>query len=75
MYSEAYASLFSVNMGVKKGERILVFTDTIRPEETPAAADADRRTRLLKTAAEAAAFAENTYGNTSFISFPATAAS
>jgi leucyl aminopeptidase (aminopeptidase T) len=60
---------------VKKGERILVFSDTIRPDETPAAADADRRTRLLQTAAEAAAFAEKTYGNTSFVSFPATAAS
>ena len=75
MYSKAFASLFTDNMGVKKGERILVFSDTIRSDETPAAADADRRTRLLQTAAEAAAFAEKTYGNTSFVSFPATAAS
>lgn len=75
MYSKAFSDLFSINMGIRNGERILVFSDTIRPDETPSAADADRRTRLLQTAAEAAAFAEKTYGNATFISFPATAAS
>ena len=75
MLNEAYASLFTVNMGVKKGERILVFSDTVRNDETPTAADAERRARLLQTAADTALFAENNYGNTTFISFPATTAS
>lgn len=75
MLATAFASLFTVNMGVTKGERILVFSDTIRTDEKPSLEDADRRQRLHRTAAEAAAFAEKTYGNTTFISFPATAAS
>lgn len=75
MYTAAFASLFTINMGIKAGERIIVFSDTIRPDEHPSAADADRRRRLLETAAAAAAFAKRAYGNTTFISFPATAAS
>ncbi len=75
MYSKAFSDLFSINMGVKQGERILVFSDTIRTDENPSAADADRRARLLQTAADATAFAGKNYGNAAFISFPATAAS
>ncbi len=75
MLSAAFTSLFTVNMGIKKGESILVFSDTIRAEEKPSLDDVDRRERLFKTAAEAAAFADKTYGNTVFISFPATPAS
>ncbi|RNC66611.1 MAG: peptidase [Desulfuromonadales bacterium] len=75
MIQEAFASLFEVNMGVCKGERILVFSDIIRPDEAPSPVDLDRRTRLLRVAEEAASFAAATYGNTSFVSFPATAAS
>ena len=48
--AEAFRSLFEVNMGVKAGERIVVFGDIIRPEETPLPADVDRRRRLLKVA-------------------------
>jgi aminopeptidase len=73
-FNEAFTSLFSINMGVKKGERILVFSDTVRPDEKPAPADADRRTRLFRAAEEAARFAGDTYGNASFVSYPATAA-
>ncbi|GAB7026909.1 aminopeptidase [Geotalea toluenoxydans] len=75
MYTAAFASLFTINMGIKAGERILVFSDMIRPEEQPSADDANRRKRLLETAAAAAAFANKTYGNTTFVSFPATVAS
>ncbi len=73
--AEAFRSLFEVNMGVKAGERIVVFGDIIRPEETPLPADVDRRRRLLKVAEEAARFAAGRYGNSSFVSFSATAAS
>jgi leucyl aminopeptidase (aminopeptidase T) len=62
-------------MGVVKGELLVVFCDTVRPDETPSPADVDRRERLLQAAREAAVFAENRYGRTTFITFPATAAS
>lgn len=75
MLNSPFASLFETNMGIKKGERILVFTDTIRPEEQPSTNDVDRRTRLLQTATDAAAYAQDHYGNTAFVSFPATEAS
>ena len=69
---EAFKSLFETNMGAKKGERILVFSDTVRPDETPSPADADRRARLHRAAGEAARFASVVYGNASFVSYPAT---
>ena len=74
-FSEAFASLFNVNMGTRTGERIVVFSDVMRPDEMPSPTDADRRRKLLEVAEEAARFAAGTYGNASFVSFPATAAS
>jgi leucyl aminopeptidase (aminopeptidase T) len=73
--AEAFGSLFEVNMGVKQGERIVVFTDTVRPDERPSPADTERRGRLLDVAQAAARFADTTYGRAQFVSFPATAAS
>ncbi len=72
---EAFRSLFETNMGIKPGERVLVFSDIIRPDETPSASDLDRRTRLNATARAAADFARQTYGSGDFVEFPATAAS
>jgi leucyl aminopeptidase (aminopeptidase T) len=72
---EAFASLFRENMGIKPGERILVFCDTIRPDETILPADAERRARLLETAREAVRYAEGAYHNAHFVCFPATASS
>lgn len=74
-YHEAFASLFEVNMGVKKGERKVVFTDSIRPEEQKNEPDSDRRRRLSEVAQAAAVFAAQRYGNSSFVIYPATAAS
>jgi len=71
----AFASLFTVNMGVRPGERIVVFSDVIRSDEAVAPADRDRRQRLLETAGAAAEFAQLHFGATSFVAFPATAAS
>ncbi|HEY5973587.1 MAG TPA: peptidase [Geobacteraceae bacterium] len=71
----AFISLFTINMGVQPGERIVVFSDTVRPDERPSLADADRRLRLHEAAAAAARFASEAYGNASFCAFPATAAS
>ena len=73
--TDAFISLFEVNMGIRDGERVVLFGDLIRPDETPSPADADRRRRLLEVAAEAARFAAERYGTASFVSFPATAAS
>jgi leucyl aminopeptidase (aminopeptidase T) len=71
----AFHSLFETNMGIKPGERVLVFSDIIRPDETPTASDLDRRTRLNATAHASAEFAERTYGSGCFVEFPATPAS
>jgi aminopeptidase len=71
---DAFQSLFTVNMGVQRGERILVFSDTIRPDEGQSVED-DRRLRLFQAARDAAEFASATYGNAGFVSFPATVAS
>lgn len=75
----AFKSLFEINMGVNpddvKKERILVFSDIIRPDETITSSDHERRTRLNATARAAADFAKEIYGCATFIEFPATAAS
>lgn len=73
--TSAFSALFTINMGYRPGERILVFSDLIRPDESPSAADLDRRSRLLTTARELASFAEVEYGSGVFVDFPATAAS
>ena len=80
---EAFRSLFETNMGMKPGdstqdnreERVLVFSDTIRPDETPTASDHDRRIRLNVTARAAAGFAARVYDSGGFVEFPATPAS
>ena len=82
-YEEAFHSLFETNMGVMLPdlhpgthiERVLVFSDTIRPDESPSDADRDRRERLNATARDAADFAAHTYGSSMFVEFPATPAS
>ena len=71
----AFRRLFETNMGIKPGERVLVFGDIIRPDETPSAADLDRRTRLHATARAVAEFALQEYGSGSFVEFSATPAS
>ncbi|MFZ2948971.1 MAG: aminopeptidase [Desulfuromonadaceae bacterium] len=71
----AFRRLFETNMGIKAGERVLVFSDIIRPDETPSASDLDRRTRLNATARAAAGFAARAYGSGDFVEFPATPAS
>jgi leucyl aminopeptidase (aminopeptidase T) len=72
---EAFRRLFDINMGIQQGERVLVFTDSIRADEALSASDLERRTRLNATAREAAGFAGREYGSAAFVEFPATPAS
>lgn len=72
---DAFKSLFEVNMGVKKGERIVVFSDTVRPGEAVGSSELERRLRLHQAARDAADFAWRVFGNTTFVDFPATEAS
>jgi leucyl aminopeptidase (aminopeptidase T) len=72
---DAFRSLFENNMGINPGERVLLFSDIIRPDETPSASDRDRRIRLNDTARSAARFAAREYGSGLFVEFPATPAS
>jgi len=71
----AFASLFQVNMGIRPGERVVVFSDTIRPDEPQDGADAERRRSLHATARAAADHGAAFCGNTAFVEFPATPAS
>lgn len=79
----AFRSLFETNMGIRTSGhtlndlagRVLVFSDTIRLDESPADPDRDRRTRLNLAARSAAEFATAEYGNATFVDFPATPAS
>lgn len=73
-FTDAFTSLFTVNMGIQPGERVVVFSDTIRPGEEPAPADRERRLSLHVVAEAAARFAKEAFGNATFVSYPATAA-
>jgi leucyl aminopeptidase (aminopeptidase T) len=74
-FNDAFASLFEVNMGVKCGERIVVFSDLIRDDESIGQVEIDRRRKLFEVAGRAADFASDKYGNASFVGFPATSGS
>jgi len=71
----AFRSLFEINMGIRPGERVLVFSDIIRENENVGEADRDRRLRLNAVARQAAEFAKAAWGRGTFVEFPATAAS
>jgi len=74
-YQPSFKALFTTNMGYLPGDRILIFSDLLRPDEEVTAADRDRRTRLHATARDLTEFARQEYGAASFIDFPATPAS
>jgi aminopeptidase len=71
----AFKSLFETNMGIKREERVLVFSDFIRPDEKVSDTDHDRRTRLNAIARQAADYADGNYAGGTFLEFPATPAS
>lgn len=74
-FEEPFASLLKINMGLVSGERVVVFSDTIRLDEKPADDDLHRREKLHTVAEALAGYAREQYGSASFVSFPATLAS
>lgn len=70
-----FSSLLETNMGLVPGERVVVFSDTIRDDEKPSGDDLLRRANLHSAAEALAGFAMEQFGATSFVSFPATCAS
>ncbi len=71
----AFSSLFETNMGIRAGEKVLIFSDSIRADENVSPSDLDRRTRLNATAHAAAVYAAEKYGCGTFVEFPSTSAS
>lgn len=74
-FKAAFSSLLVTNMGLTRGERVVVFSDQIRPDETVSEDDSTRRRALHASARGLADFAVENFGNASFVDFPATAAS
>jgi len=72
---QSFDALFRCTMGIHPGERVIVFSDTIRDDETVEEAERARRVSLHEVARQCAEFASSSFGNTTFVSFPATAAS
>jgi hypothetical protein len=50
MIPSALKDIFRVNLGVKKHERVLVFTDSISVKEDLSGTDRERRTKLASLA-------------------------
>ncbi len=66
---EAIRSLYRVNLGVKGGERILVFTDYPRKDEAVREEDRRRWERLLPLAERVATIGRE-FGEVSFVAYP-----
>jgi len=67
--SDAIKKIFTVNLGVKKDERVLVFTDLIRDEEVISNADLTRRETLKDTAREVAETGKG-FCSVTYVEFP-----
>lgn len=74
-FKAAFASLLVTNMGLAPGERVVVFSDQVRPDESVSPDDCARRRALHKSARDLAVYAAENFGNVSFVDFPATTAS
>lgn len=68
--SEAIEKIFKVNLGIKKHERVLIFTDLVNEAEEITGDEMKRREALVEIAREAADFGKG-YCRTEYIEFPA----
>lgn len=66
---DAIRNIYTVNLGVKRDERVLVFTDTIRSGEELSDIDRARRNDLLNIAKEVAE-AGRTFADIRYVEFP-----
>ncbi len=69
---EAIRAIFQVNLGVKKSERVLVFTDKLSKREDLAPEDITRRERLRDIALLTAEIGRNLSKEIIFLEYPAT---
>ncbi|MFQ5840323.1 MAG: aminopeptidase [Candidatus Methylomirabilales bacterium] len=72
MIERAIDRLYTVNLRIAPGERILVFADEVRPDETVSPADRARR-EALPALAERIATAGKRWGETRLVCYPAVA--
>lgn len=66
---EVIERIFTVNLGVRKNEKVLVFTDLINPAEDVSADEEKRRDSLREIAIEVAETGKE-YCDTSYLEFP-----
>lgn len=67
--NNAMENIFTLNLGVKKEERVIVFTDTITPDETPTEAERSRRLELAVIARELTDVG-SAFCHTEYVEFP-----
>ncbi len=68
--TKAIKELYAANLGVKKEERVLVFTDTLLPDEDVIEADRERRSALALLAGKVAETGKDICGHITFITYP-----
>ncbi|MDA8079466.1 MAG: hypothetical protein M0Z79_11075, partial [Nitrospiraceae bacterium] len=72
MITSVFRDIFRVNLGVKRTERCIVFTDRPSPREEIGPADTERRTTLRCLAFLAAEVGKGLAGEVCFLDYPAT---
>ncbi len=72
MITSVFRDIFRVNLGVKRTERCIVFTDRPSPQEEIGPADTERRTTLRCLGFLAAEVGKGLAGEVRFLDYPAT---
>jgi len=67
--NKAMENIFTLNLGVRKDERVIIFTDTITADESPTEAERGRRLELAMIAKELA-IVGRAFCHTEFVEFP-----
>ena len=62
-------NIFKINLGVKKGERVLVFTDVVREDEGASKAEKDKREAARRIAKQTAELGK-AFASTIYLEFP-----
>ena len=70
MLDKAIRELYTTNLGVKRGERVIVFTDTLLPAEDVSEGDKKRRQSLLALAGKVAETGREICGHITFLTYP-----